>query len=91
MACKYCEQFDKQKQTSLSQGSSTFKLETLRKHEVSEMHSMCQEVYVASTLPPASSPIKKGFHKAGVCKLLQEDLNHLVGIHCVGHRLELAL
>ncbi len=63
MACKYCEQFDKQKQTSLSQGSSTFKLETLRKHEVSEMHSMCQEAYVASTLPPASSPIEKGFQK----------------------------
>lgn len=28
--------------------------------------------------------------RVGVC-LLQKDLNHLVGIHCVGHRLELAL
>lgn len=27
------------------------------------MHTVCQEAYVASTLPPASCPIEKGFRK----------------------------
>ena len=29
--------------------------------------------------------------RAGVFKLLQKDLNHLIGIHCTGHRLKVAL
>ena len=63
MICKYCEQFDKQKQSSLSQGSSTFKVETLRKHEVSEIHLSCQKAYAASLSPAGSTPIEKGFQK----------------------------
>ena len=63
MICKYCEQFDKQKQSSLSQGSSTFKVETLRKHEVSEIHLSCQKAYAASLSPAGSTPIEKGLQK----------------------------
>ena len=29
--------------------------------------------------------------RAGVFKLLQKDLNNLIGIHCSGHRLKVAL
>ena len=70
MICKYCEQFDKMTQSSLPQGSSTFKLETLLIHEVSEIHLTCQKAHAASLMPPASTPIEKGFQKMDNIELL---------------------